>query len=412
MLQSSPQETTNPQKRKKKKVLVFYRHFGFTLGGGEYLPLTFISELQKSCDVILALNWTSHFERAVRLFGIRIDLERLKLVQVMPKWYHGTNNGILLSFYRFCRLKRLAKEADVCISLANIMDFGKPAHHFLITIDLGDEAFQDYIKSHARSKKVPLAKRIRLFLMNRCLRPLLGMRTKKSIICDSREHIYPNSIFAENLLRGFYGSFNCKVFYPPTVFEFLRKDVPRDSYLVVYLGRISPAKRIVDIIEIVDRARILSGVDIRLSLAGHLGSAQFKKALSQLTGGKEWIVFPGEVYGEEKERFLLSGSFAIHAMREEAFGISITEYLKAGIIPIVPDAGGSMEVVDNPSLTYHDKEDAARILTRLLQDESFRLAQRKLCAERAKFFSMESYMERQKKVLDEILSNVDIQEGK
>lgn len=387
----------------KKRILIYYRYFGKTLGGGEYLPLMFISELQKNCEVTLALEWTSHVERAIQCFEIPVNLTKLKIIQVMPKWYHSNQNGIFLSFYRFQRLRRLSRDADVCISMANIMDFGKPAHYFLITSDLGDEAFQSFISSHTLSRNMSSIRKLRLFLMDQCLRPLLGMRSKKSIICDPEEHIYPNSFYVDHLLHQFYGACNTKVFYPPTTFEFESKDVLHDPCLVVYLGRISPAKRVVDIVEIVERARAISGKEIRLSLAGHLGSVAFKEKLSRLTEGKNWIDFPGEKYGKEKERFLLSGTYAIHAMREEAFGISVTEYLKAGLIPIVPDEGGSCEVVDNRDLTFHTNEEAANILVKLLNDQEFRERQRRLCEERAKVFSKAAYLERQHKLLQDIV---------
>ena len=93
----------------------------------------------------------------------------------------------------------------------------------------------------------------------------------------------------------------------------------------------------------------------------------------------------------------------MHARRDEEFGISVVEYLKAGIIPVVPDEGGSMEIVDTPSLTYRTDEDAARILARLLDDEAFRQDQLRRCMERAKLFSTDHYAESQQKILDNIL---------
>ncbi len=384
-----------------KRVLIYYRHFT-TLGGAEFLPLTIIAELQKSCQITLALDSTFNFEKAIREFNIQLDLSCLNIFQVMPKNYRATDSGVLLSLYRFCQLKRLAKDADICISLANIMDFGKPAHHFLIAIDLGDDAFRYYVKHLAQPQPAPLGKRVRWFLLDECVRPLLGMRSKRCIISRAKEHIYPNSFYVESLIKGFYGSCISQVFYPPTVFDF-SKDVPRNPLQVVCLGRITEEKRIVDIINIVERARALSGKDISLGIAGHWGSQSYKERIMDLSSGKTWIAFPGEIFGEEKERFLLSGTYAIHAMREEAFGISITEYLKAGLIPIVPDEGGSCEVVDNRELVYHTNEEAANILVKLLNDPEFREKQRSLCRERAKVFSKAAYLERQHKLLQDII---------
>ena len=386
-----------------KNVLIYYRYFGLTLGGGEYLPLRFIAALQKSCAVTLALDWTDHFERAVQLMGIPIDMDRLEVVQVMPKGFHSTTNNLFQSLQRFRRLRRLAKNADVCISLANIVDFGKPAHHFLITTDLGDDGFADFVRCRGMSRpSFPM--QVRRFVKDGLLRPLLGMRSKKSIITDPREHLYPNSEYADALMRGYYGTFNSHVFYPPTLFVHAATDMTRDPLRILYIGRVSPAKRISDIVEIAAMARTLSGKNLRLSIAGRLDSASYRKQLENMTVGCDWIDFPGELFSDAKARFLASGTYAIHAMRTEAFGISVTEYLKSGLIPIVPDEGGAHEVVSDAELSFGSKEDAAKILARLVTDDEFRESKRSSCRKRAEEFSMEAYERRERELLDAIVA--------
>ena len=93
----------------------------------------------------------------------------------------------------------------------------------------------------------------------------------------------------------------------------------------------------------------------------------------------------------------------LHAERHEAFGISVAEYLVSGNIAIVPDEGGSREVVDSPALSYRTDDEAASILSRLLTDASFREEQRLHCAERAKTFTRQAYIDRQRLLLDSIL---------
>ena len=386
-----------------KKVLIYYRYFGKTLGGGEFLPLTFVAELQKQCEVTLALDWTDHIEEAVDFFEIPLDLSNVKLVKVMPENYHGTNNSKWLSFYRFLKLRKLAKNADICISMANVMDFGKPAHHFLISLEIGDPDFYVFLKNGTKPDKLPLRQSLKQ-TFNAALRHLLGMRSKREIFCDPAEHIYPNSRYVDKLLKDFYGDFSTTVFYPPTIFEFPADQVPRDPLKVVYLGRVAPAKRLEDIISIVKLARELSGENITLDIAGHLGSSSYHRQLENFSGGSSWIKFIGPVHGREKADFLRSGSFAVHTLRTEAFGISITEYLKAGLITIVPDEGGSSEVTDNPELSFSSLEEGARILVKLLKDPEFRKRQSLHCARRAEEFSQQHYLENQHRILTEILA--------
>jgi glycosyltransferase involved in cell wall biosynthesis len=123
-----------------------------------------------------------------------------------------------------------------------------------------------------------------------------------------------------------------------------------------------------------------------------------------MTVGCDWIDFPGELFSDAKARFLASGTYAIHAMRTEAFGISVTEYLKSGLIPIVPDEGGAHEVVSDAELSFGSKEDAAKILARLVTDDEFRESKRSSCLKRAEEFSMEAYERRERELLDAIVA--------
>ena len=386
-----------------KKVLLYYS-FSFALGGGEYLPLSFIAALQKICNLTVAVDMACNLERSAKTFGIDIDLTKLKVVQVTPPNYSPKKHNVFLSLYRFRRLKRLAQEADVCLSAASIMDFGRPAHQFINMIAFGDPAFAAFAQNRGRPVREKLATRAKRFLSDSVLRPLLGMRSKRDIICDRREQIYPNSRFVEKLMTAFYGPFNSTLFYPPTLFEAESSVLARDPLKVVYIGRIIPEKRLEDIIGIVERARALSGLDITFHAAGRLDQTPaYGQKLSQMAEERTWLKFVGSLYGEEKKRFLLSGSYALHAERDEAFGISVTEYLSSGLIPIVPDEGGTPEIVDSSKLTYHTPEDGAQILVHLLIDAAFREKMQRHCADRAKMFSRDAYEDRQKELLAQIL---------
>ena len=386
---------------KKKKVLIYFRSFGLTHGGSEYLPLTFIAELQKSCDVTLALDWVGHLDMALAFYGIPIDKSRLKIVQLMPEGYLPTQHGLRQSYRRFRKLKKLAKQADIRISCANVMDFGLPAHHFLFSLDLGDAGFAEYVRSGGKSG----AGAPGCGGEKKLMRHLLGMRTKREIVGDPRERIYPNSHYVDDLLRGYYGDFKGEVFYPPTTFEFSPREVARDPLKVVYIGRLEAGKRIADIVAIVERARELSGLDVKLGIAGRPHSDAYRAELDKLAAERPWLEFVGELHDQPKVEFLLSAACAVHVMREEAFGISITEYLKTGIIPVVPDEGGAREVVDDAELCFHTNEEAAKILCRIMTDGEFRERKRLRCAERAGMFSLDAYMESQHKILKDIVGS-------
>lgn len=388
------------------KVLVYY-NFSYPLGGGDYLPLTFIRELQNKASVTLAVDSMAGFERAMKCFDVQIDSSRLDIVQLMPQGYTASRHTGCLSFRRNVKLKKLAENADICISTSNVIDFGRPAHHFINFLSGVDKKF-NAITNHVAPTHVPIAQMCKSFISEYFLRPLLNMRSKRKIIRDPREHIYPTSAYVRDLLTDFYGPFNGEIFYPPTTFEPLCDDVAKDPLRVVYLGRITPEKRIPDICTIVETARDLSGKDLKLIIAGPYdkNSATVNDLLSHIRQ-RPWISVLDGAFGEEKSKLLRSGTYAVHARRNEEFGISITEYLKAGLIPIVPNEGGSREVVDAPELTYSDNYIAAKILVRLLADTEFREQQQRHCAERAEVFSRKNYFARQTKLLEKILAEAE-----
>ena len=104
---------------------------------------------------------------------------------------------------------------------------------------------------------------------------------------------------------------------------------------------------------------------------------------------------------------MLSASYALHAERDEAFGIAIAEYLKAGNVPIIPDEGGPTEIVDDKELTFKTIDQAAETLAKLLADDSFRAEKQRHCVERAKEFTLQAYMERQRKLLKNIVHSAE-----
>ena len=387
-----------------KKVLLYY-NFSFSFGGGDFLPLSFIAELQNACDLTVALDKADGLRQAAEIYGITIDPSAFKIEQVTPKGYDIKRHNAYLSLYRTRRLKKLARKADICISLSNITDFGRPAHHFMNMLAFGDNAFTAYVKSGKKELRRTLSGICRS-VAGTLFRTILGMRMKSRIIRDPKEHVYPNSRFVERLMTEFYGPFNSSVFYPPTLFAVRDPGVRRDPLKVVCIGRILREKRITDIIDIVRRARSISNQDLTLHIAGRIDQEPaYGETLRKIASQERWVVLTGALYGKEKEDFLTSGTYAVHAERDEAFGISVAEYLVAGLVPVVPDEGGSCEVVSNPDVTYHTNEDAAQILARLLVDADFRTKQQASCAARARFFSRDAYLGRQRALLREILAD-------
>ena len=387
------------------KVLIYHKKLTSFLAGGAFQPLKFIAELQKTCDVTLALNDDADMRHAAEMSGIPIDVDRLQVVRLDPENSFVTSREWLASLLRTHKLKALAKDADICISTANIMDFGKPGHHFVYLLSqFAGAAFYDYLMGRRGGFGARrILRRVGTAFYENVVKPIFGVRPLKRIVADRRERIYPTSCYVETVLRGYFGPFNSSVFYPPTTFEFTDTGVWRDPMLAIYVGRIFPPKKITDIIAVVERARAISGKDLRLQIAGQLHPSPYTDLLRSIERERPWLKLVGPVYGREKETFMLSATYALHDERDEAFGIAIAEYLKAGCIPIVPDEGGPREIVGDKMLEFHTVEEAANTLSRLVHEDMFREERRRLCASRAAEFSLDAYERRQHAVIAQIL---------
>lgn len=385
-----------------KKVLIYFTGFSRQIGGSEALVFLLLRELQTRYDVTLALQhtWLDPFA-AAEMYGLPLDRSRIKVVLL------DKAAGLLgavdrhLKFLWMRRLRKMGPKFDICISCANPVDFGCPGIHFVFMLSL-DNAFRAFIwKEHPKGREWLRDRMLRF--RDELARVLAGARTAASIVRDKREVVLPNSDYAKRCIEDYY---HCKVheaFYPPTLFEGKNCGHPltqSSNLSIVSLGRIGPEKRPLEMIEIVRNARNRSGLDFKLRLVGHCSNAYLKKRLAELTAENPWLRVDDAIVGEAKAGLLASCVFALHACKVEAFGISITEYLKAGLVPVVPREGGSSEVVGLDDLVYDSDGGAAEILVRLATDEVFYRKCQVYCTERGKEFSAAAYMSSQKEMLD------------
>ncbi len=388
------------------KVLIYHKKFTSFLAGGAFQPLTLIAELQKSCEVTLALNEGADLSRAADMSGIPIDADRLRIEVLDTPTGFASRHEWYAAIMRSRRLQTLARDADVCISTANVVDFGKHAHHFVYLLSqFAGAAFYDYLMGRGGGfgpRRV--MRRLGTAFYENVVKPLFGVRPTWRIFADRGERIYPTSKYVDGILRGYFGPFNSTVFYPPTTFEFHDTSVPRDPLLAIYVGRIFPPKRITEMVDIVEKARRKSGQALKFHVAGELVPSAYVDHLKALASERPWFMLVGPVYGPDKERFMLSATYALHAERDEAFGIAIAEYLKAGCIPVVPDVGGPSEIVCERTLEFARADDASDILAKLISDHSLREDMRRRCSSRAEEFTVQAYMDREKRLVAEIIS--------
>ena len=159
------------------KILIYHKVLSSLLGGGTFQPLMFIAKLQRYGQVTVALNDGVDMAEVSRLAGVPIDVAALNVVRLDKEGGFASKREWLASLIRMRKLKSLAKDADVCISTANVMDFGKPGHHFVYLLSqFGGAAFYDYIMGR-RGGLGPrrLLRRVQTALYENVVKPMFGV---------------------------------------------------------------------------------------------------------------------------------------------------------------------------------------------------------------------------------------------
>ena len=386
------------------KILIHFNTFSNVVGGSEYLPLLLIKEFQsRGHSVVLTVTSQSDVELACKNYDIAIDYSKFEMVDLSPQKSRARLFNRLFRCYREWKLQQVAKRVDLCISTVNPVDFGRPGFHFVYMLGFTPKT-RAWVNDLPYFKpKTPLIKELwRKISWWFAGTFLLSLRTPGEICQDAKECVYPNSNWVKQKIEDYYHCRICSCYYPPTVYQPYEGVIKR-SDTVVFIGRINPQKKILEIISTVENVRHDTGVDLQLKIAGHLGNDAYASQLRECAKRRAWVHLLGVVKGVEKQRLLASSKFALHFLGKEAFGISIVEYLKSGVVPVVPNCGGAAEVVSITGLCAKDTFEAVQILNRLVQDRHFYDNMQSACLERAKNFSFERYMNSQKNIVEEIL---------
>ena len=209
-----------------------------------------------------------------------------------------------------------------------------------------------------------------------------------------------NSRWTAGFIATQYGR-PVRVVYPPVPGGF--SDVPWDrrENSFVCIGRVSPEKRVDDIINILARVRE-RGHDVRLRIVGSIGDkAYMKQVETAVAHHQDWVELHIDLPRRELVKLIAQNRFGIHGMNEEHFGIAPAELQRAGCITFVRDDGGQVEVVaGDERVIYHSNEDAVDKIDRVLSDPHLEAALRKDVAARADRFSERRFMDEVRDVVD------------
>lgn len=176
-----------------------------------------------------------------------------------------------------------------------------------------------------------------------------------------------NSGWTADLLDTMYDT-QPRVVYPPIdTSDFGDTPAPeeRENGFVI-LGRITPGKKILRAIDIIEGVRSC-GHDVHLHIVGATSDEEYAKKVRKTAAERRFVSFEGQVSREELVRILETHRYGIHAQEYEHFGMAVAELVAAGILPFVHDSGGQRGIVNTQlQLMYNNEDDGVRKINEVL----------------------------------------------
>lgn len=342
---------------KNRKLKIGIAHPRLGQGGSEARVMWGIEALKKDYEVSLITTGNVDLDKLNRFYGTSVRSNEVRIhqspifpfLQELP-WGDALRGAL---YQRCCR--KIANNFDVLISTYNLCDFGVPAIHCLADFSWDEEIRVNFhptpVGPRSFFHQYSLLRKVYLGIARILSRP------SGRNLFSGEDIILANSNWSANLIRKKYGM-EVDTLYPPVTNEFPLVPLEEREVGFVCIGRISPEKRIEQIINILKVVRD-RGHDIHLHVIGGIDGGPYGKKIQKLCyRHKEWIIAEGSCFGEKKQSLLTGHKFGIHACQGEAFGIGVAEMVKADCIVFTPSEGGQAEIVNHQSLLYDSVEDA------------------------------------------------------
>ena len=383
-----------------KKVLIIHPRLR-PGGGSEARPLWIAEALKKEYEVTLLTQGKIDLPKLNKAYGTSLRDGEVIKIELSP-WPFLFNQ---LDAYRSIPLVRtsqkLVPQFDVLISTYNILDFKKKGIQFIADFSFSDQLRRKFHPSSNWWAKViyefPLWRVIYLKLAQWLSRTTSGWRKNLTVA---------NSKWTQKVLKQYF-NLEAEVIYPPVVTP--EGETPwedREEGFII-LGRITPEKKIDEMIEIVKAVRErLSNKSLHLHLIGGAERRYYLKKLKlKVATYPEWLFWEGPLYGELKFELLRQHKFGLHGRAFEPFGIAIAEMVKSGCLVWVPAEGGQTEIVDHPWLIYNSPVEAVEKITTVLSNYQLQKELRVHLKAQAFNFSTERFQSEVRNLVSRFLNN-------
>jgi len=381
----------------KAKIAILHPKFG--KGGSEARALWILDALKNEHQVFLITSGKLDIQELNEYYGTNLNSEEFSIIQVpLPFFLQKTEKFAALRGHliqKYCQ--KLAPNFDLLISTYNLCDFGKKSIQFIADFSFDEEFRQNIIPENFR--KWYLSKNLfREIYLKFC--NFISPFNQKIL---ERDIVISNSNWTAKLIKEKYG-IATKIIYPPVANNFLNIPFQQRENGFVFIGRITPEKGLDKVIEILNIVR-RKGFDIHLHIVGGIEDKKYGEFLKKnFQKNKDWIFSEGWLGEEKKKDIIVKHRFGISACKNEAFGISVAEMVKAGCIVFVPNGGGQKEIVNHHLLIYDDVDDAAEKIKRVLSNQQLQDDILKHLAKQKEKFSLDIFKKQVKNLVSKLLN--------
>jgi glycosyltransferase involved in cell wall biosynthesis len=202
---------------------------------------------------------------------------------------------------------------------------------------------------------------------------------------------------------------DARVLYPPVPGEFPAVPWEERADGFVCIGRLSPEKRLLEIIEILAAVR-RNRPTITLDVVGAPDDHAYGRRLeARARAHGSWVQLHRDIPRDALVSLVATRRYGIHAMPDEPFGMAVAEMIHAGCIVFTPDTAGPAEIVGAyPPLLFGSAAQAAERIDAVLASADAQRRARAHLATRAPCFTTERFVAEVRTLVADVLARPGI----
>lgn len=369
-------------------------------GGAEAVCINIIEALQNQYDVDLLTVTKPDLEELNDFYGTSVENISIKRLDgIATSLVRGISKPLPLELkldgLQWALLDRYAKNIqnayDLVISTRDEIAFEERALQYVhmptqaTIIKKGRETLPGYVSSSSFIYK----------LYDRFRFKVAGYSPN----LVSKDRLLTNSEWTANVIEEVYNTSPTVVYPPIDKRGFSSVDWKDREKGFVMIGRISPEKRILEALEIINELHRWDD-DIHIHIIGTVEVPEYMEEINQMAEPRGHIHIEQECSRGELIDLIQRHKYGLHSKKFEHFGMTVAEMVAGGAIPFVHNSGGQTDIVLNEEhLIYDDTEEAVRKVKKVVDDRDQQRELREVLASSVHRFSKQTFQQHIKEVV-------------